>query len=103
QPNRIGMRGAGNVNLEWLSEQNSDYYKSGYPKRVAYVCHNGEYLASGTDDSKNGDWKDLPNNHYNYKVIPGAYRALPESQPLADVDATKRSEAWPVTYKVTIS
>src|SRR5699024_9514745 len=54
-------------------------------------------------DSKNGDWKDLPNNHYNYKVIPGAYRALPESQPLADVDATKRSEAWPVTYKVTIS
>lgn len=97
QPNRIGMRGAGNVNFKWLNQQNPNYYSSDDPNKISAVCKSGQYVATGTVAGQN------LKSVQNYSVIPGAYKALAESEPIADVSATKRSQAWPITYKINIS
>jgi type IV pilus assembly protein PilY1 len=93
QANRIGLRGAGNVNFQWLHAQNPAVYATDNAGQIAQVCKTGKYTAAdGTTQ-----------NIMDYPVIPGSFTALPTSQPLANVSATKLSKATPVTYKITIS
>lgn len=95
QPNRIGMRGAGNVNRAGLNALNPDYYPltGDQHVKVMAACKSGTYVA------KDGTNKTM----LDYNPIPGAYKALPNNQPIADVAAKKIADAWPITYKVTIS
>ena len=116
QPERIGLRGAGNTNWAWLQSQNSAYY-SGSPDagKVQAACKSGQYVSSGTDGTQN--LKPIP---YNYNAIPGGYAVLPGgfdsngnllsgSQPIANEQATTLNPAtgnpapWPITYKLTVS
>ncbi|MEO8837623.1 MAG: PilC/PilY family type IV pilus protein [Herbaspirillum sp.] len=106
QPERIGLRGAGNTTWAWLNSQNSDYYSGNVADagKTRTACETGQYVSSGKKDSKN--LKDIP---FNYAVIPGGYRVLPNSQPIASNAAQTRlktdntQNAWPITYKLTLS
>lgn len=112
QPERIGLRGAGNTNWAWLQSMNSSYYSgSSNSGQVQAACKSGTYVASGAGTKKNPYvYKAIT---YNYNAIPGGYAILPNSQPIANnsksatrnpVSTTKASDvAWPITYKLTIS
>jgi len=116
QPERIGLRGAGNTNWAWLQSQNSSYYSgSSNAGKVQTACKTGRYVSSGTNGSKH-----LMAIPYNYNAIPGGYAVLPNSEPIANnsKSATRNPAAgttacvgnspactiaWPITYKLTIS
>jgi type IV pilus assembly protein PilY1 len=117
QPERIGMRGAGNLTWAWLQAQNKDYYSGTTTNSglVQAVCKSGQYVSSGK--SAGQQLKTIP---YNYDPIPGAVSVLPASQPIANnsTAATRNppagtaacvgnnpvcKTAWPITYKLTIS
>ncbi|MGH3558657.1 MAG: pilus assembly protein, partial [Mycobacterium sp.] len=120
QPERIGLRGAGNTNWAWLQSQNEDYYKgSSDITKVKAACSSGKYVSKGTNASQ--QLKDIT---YNYNAIPGGYAILPgdksqgnvpsaTNQPIANnsggatrnpTSSTNASDiAWPITYKLTIS
>jgi type IV pilus assembly protein PilY1 len=116
QPERIGLRGAGNTNWTWLQAQNSSYYSgSSNETKVQAACKSGQYVSSGTSSSKN-----LKTITYNYNPIANGYAVLPNSEPIANnsKSATRNPAAgttacvgnspactiaWPITYKLTIS
>lgn len=110
QPERIGLRGAGNTNWAWLHSQNSSYYSGNIANasKVQTACRTGKYVSSGTNGSKN-----LQSIPYNYNAIPGGYAVLPDSEPIANNSksatrnptsaTTPANTAWPITYKLTIS
>lgn len=130
QPQRIGLRGAGNTTWKWLSQQNSSYYSgsatyttgSGSKKvthnKVWDACMSGQYVSSGNQAGEN--LKDIT---YNYNAIAGGWAVLPYTtnkgtttsstlianegsstragNPSAPADYTKNT--WPITYKLTLS
>lgn len=108
QPERIGLRGAGNTNWAWLQGQNSSYYSgAGDTGKVQAACQKGRYYA------RVGGKNVLTNIPFNYNAIPGGYSLLPNGQPIANnsKSATRnptaataaKNIAWPITYKLTIS
>lgn len=122
QPERIGLRGAGNTNWAWLHSQNSSYYGSSPDQsKLTAACKSGQYYARvsyykyGQLRYKN-ELTDIP---YNYNAIPGGYAVLPDgtttdakgnvipAQPIANEAVSNRNTgttpAWPITYKLTIS
>lgn len=124
QPERIGLRGAGNTNWAWLQSQNSSYYTgSSNANQVQTACKSGTYYARVATTGKNGKitYSDVQTKiPYNYDAIPGGYAILPDSQPIANnsKSATRNppagtaacvgnspacTVAWPITYKLTIS
>lgn len=108
QPERIGLRGAGNTNWAWLNSQNPNYY-TGTPSAsmVQKACKSGTYMArvNGSDVST-----PIP---YNYNPLPGGSAILPNNQPIANnsksatrnpTSSTATSDiAWPITYQLKIS
>jgi type IV pilus assembly protein PilY1 len=112
QPERIGLRGAGNTTWAWLNQQNSDYYigTTANAAKTQAACSSGQYVSSGTNASKN-----LKNIPYNYKVIDGGYSVLPNGTLIANESAKTRAgtaatgttaakpAATPITYRLTIS
>ncbi|MDE2271969.1 MAG: hypothetical protein KGJ94_08295 [Xanthomonadaceae bacterium] len=118
QPERIGLRGAGNTNWAWLQSQNSSYYSgSSSASKVQAACRSGQYYARVPVYNKNGSVKgytnQLANIPYNYDAIPGGYAILPNSEPISNnskaatrnpTSTTSNANiAWPITYKLTIS
>lgn len=124
QPQRIGLRGAGNTNWAWLQSQNSSYYSgTSNASQVQAACKSGTYYAQVATTGKNG--KVTYSNvstpiPYNYNAIPGGYAILPDgttkdadgnvipAQPIANeaaqtLNPTTGSTPWPITYKLTIS
>ncbi|WP_267222900.1 PilC/PilY family type IV pilus protein [Dyella silvae] len=120
QPERIGLRGAGNTTWAWLQSQNPSYYSDSTvnQSKVQAACKSGQYVAS-VDSSGNKTMATIP---YNYAVVPGGYAVLPGgfksgststyvagTQLIADNAVTTRlksdgsQNAWPITYKLTIS
>jgi len=99
QPMRIGLRGAGNVTWAALQALNPSYYSGSTPdaSKVKTACMSGTYVGSSDDGDTN-----IP-LVYDYNVIPGGYRVLPNAQPIADENHTTRSQAWPITYKLSLS
>ena len=131
QPERIGLRGAGNTNWAWLGSQNSSFYSGSATytvttgsgrnqttttyNKVQVACSTGQYVSSGSQPGKN--LKSIP---YNYNAISGGYAVLPNNEPIANNsqsatrnpasgtaacvgNATACTIAWPITYKLTIS
>ena len=102
QPQRIGLRGAGNTTWAWLKSQNPDYYSGTVVQsKVTDACKNGKYVSTGTDASKN--LKDIT---YNYNAVPGGYRVLPGTAGtlIANESAgVTRGTATPITYRLQIS
>jgi len=77
QPNRIGLRGAGNTTWAWLQAKNSAYYSGAVNMaKVQAACKTGTYAtnASGTTTAS------IP---YNYKAIANGYKVLPNTQKIA--------------------
>ncbi len=101
QPERIGLRGAGNTTWAWLQSQNPTYYSGSTPSasKVQAACRSGQYV-SGTNDDGNNTYSSIP---YNYKAIPGGYRVLPDNTKIANETAKTRTAAQPITYKLTLS
>ena len=101
QPERIGLRGAGNTTWAWLQSQNPSYYSGSAPdaNKVRAACQSGQYVSSINGD---GDttYSNIP---YNYMAIPGGYRVLPDSTKIANETAQTRAAAQPITYKLTLS
>lgn len=106
QPERIGLRGAGNLTWKWLKGENPDYYSgdasaSANQTKINTACRKGKYVASGTDGDSN-----LKPIEYNYNVIDvieGGYRVLPDNNLIANEEAKKRTDATPIQYKLQIS
>ena len=100
QPERIGLRGAGNTTWAWLRAQNPSYYSGSAPNagKVQAACRSGRYVSrtSGEDTT----YSNIP---YNYKAIPGGYRVLPDNTKIANETAQTRTAAQPITYKLTLS
>ena len=111
QPQRIGLRGAGNTTWAWLKAQNSTYYSgtAANKTKVTDACSLGQYVSSGNTAGKN--LKSIP---YNYNAIAGGYQVLPTGMLIANQGTTTRAgnpsapadytkNAWPITYKLTLS
>lgn len=95
QPNRIGMRGAGNVNYAWLNSQDpTDYPSTASSSTKASLVHTA---------CKKGQLKNGTTIAYNYNVIPGAYAVLPNSTLIANESTTTRDKAIPIAYKLLLS
>src|SRR5699024_1583176 len=105
QPNRIGMRGAGNITWDWLHSVNADYYTNGLSpcekfKRLKDVCKNKRYVSNINPSTRKKTYTMI---EHVYNAIEGSHRALPEDQPIADISAKKLADATPITYHLTIS
>ncbi|HEX7325120.1 MAG TPA: PilC/PilY family type IV pilus protein [Rhodanobacteraceae bacterium] len=118
QPQRIGLRGAGNTNWAWLQANGDPTYYSGVSaiNAVQAACRMGVYVSSHntTTSTHHGKtstittWNYSP-IQYNYNPIPGGYSILPDSEPIANEQAHSlnptagQSAPWPITYRLTIS
>ena len=114
QPERIGLRGAGNTNWAWLQSVNPSYYNSNNispQSAVQTACSTGQYV---TDPY---GYASSPIT-YNYNPLPGGSAILPDKQDIANdgaqandpnvtrnpTSATPSSDiAWPITYQLKIS
>ena len=107
RPNRIGLRGGGNVAWNWLSTTYPQWYPPGSPQWFIYdavwaTCYTG-YIwntnswTPATDSSGNA----IP--AYDYAPIPGAYVELPYTQKIANEGAMSRLTATPIFYQLTIA
>ena len=120
QPERIGLRGAGNTNWAWLQSQNSSYYSgSTNTSKMQAACKSGQYYALvGKTTTKNGKTTTtysnvLTNIPYNYSPLLGGSAILPNNEPIANNSksatrnptstTTSSNIAWPITYQLKIS
>ncbi len=102
-PGRIGLRGAGNVAWSWLNANYPGWYPSSLTSvqrqaAVQATCKSG-YLynyASGTGVKTTTPVMD-------YLALPGAYKVLPSSTPIANESAVKRSDGVPITYNLQVT
>ncbi|MEO9078997.1 MAG: PilC/PilY family type IV pilus protein [Rhodanobacter sp.] len=119
QPQRIGLRGAGNTTWAALQALNPSYYNDAAPNKskVTAACSSGNYVTTATDASGNVTNGSAPLN-YNYNAIADGVTVLPyttsggtlianegtslrSGNPSTPTDYTKN--AWPITYKLTLS
>lgn len=113
QPERIGLRGAGNLTWAALKKLNSTYYSgTASQSKVQAACKSGTYVT----DSQGNKTAALP-AYMNYAVLPGGYKVLPDgtktdsnnkiiaAQPIASNGASNHNDtkAWPITYKLVLS
>lgn len=112
QPERIGLRAAGNTNWAWLKSKNSNYYSGAFDtSKVKAACKSGQYVSGGSG-TRNSPYT-YADITYNYNAIPGGYAVLPDNQPIANNSrsATRNPTAstpsgniaWPITYRLKIS
>ncbi|MBS0578663.1 MAG: pilus assembly protein PilY [Proteobacteria bacterium] len=108
-PNRIGMRGAGNVAWPWLY---SNYYLSAYP---ATIFTTAQQNAAVQATCKTGIVADPVNpsnallvggakvSVLDYAPIPNAYVELPSSTKIANESAISRKDGVPIFYSLRIT
>lgn len=108
KPNRIGLRGAGNISWSWLNANYPDYYPSSWAGTasqygaVQATCAHGlvwDYAHNGKAVKTNGDTIPL----YDYAPIPNAYVELPSSTKIANEAAATRAAAVPIFYQLKIT
>ena len=105
QPNRIGMRGAGNVNWTWLNANYPSYYPtslstSNRNSAVQNTCKTGTLWNYGS-----GGGVDTGTTVADYAAIPNAYKVL-SGVTIANEYSTGgllRSNATPILYKLKIT
>jgi type IV pilus assembly protein PilY1 len=121
KPNRIGLRGAGNIAWTWLNANYPTYYPaslsgSAQNAAVAATCAAGAVVdatntsypvvvtTTTTGTGKNKVTTTTPTYPLaDYAPIPGAYVELPSSTQIANESATTRGQATPIFYQLKIS
>ncbi len=109
-PNRIGLRGAGNVAWSWLHAQYPSYYPSTADQYAAVqnTCKTGtlwNYGTSGTLGNTNTTAYNGGATLYDYAAIPNAYKVL-SGVTIANEYSTgglTRGSATPILYKLKIT
>src|SRR6267154_5607066 len=107
RPNRIGLRGAGNIAWSWLNANYPTYYPSGQSAAwmqgaVRATCAAGvvwDSAHNGKAVKVTGDTIPL----YDYAPIPNAYVELPSTMQIANEAAMARPQATPIFYQLRIS
>jgi type IV pilus assembly protein PilY1 len=107
KPNRIGLRGAGNIAWSWLHANYPTYYPSGQSTAwmqgaVRATCAAGvvwDYAHAGKAVKVTGDTIPL----YDYAPIPNAYVELPASTQIANESALTRAAATVIFYQLKIT
>jgi type IV pilus assembly protein PilY1 len=106
KPNRIGLRGAGNVAWSWLNANYKTYYPDAWTgtanqyAAVQATCQNGvvwDYARGRAARSPSGP------TLYDYAPIPNAYVELPGSTQIANEAATTRGAATTILYRLKIT
>jgi type IV pilus assembly protein PilY1 len=111
-PNRIGLRGAGNIAWNWLNANYPNVYPSTFTAAaqrtaVQETCQKGVLW-----DEVSNKAVDANDNHvnsanqvplYDYPPIPAAYSELPASNKIANESALSRQTATPIFYQLKIS
>ena len=121
KPNRIGIRGAGNIAWNWLNTNYPTYYPStlsgaAQNSAVAATCSAGAVVdatnsnypvvVTTTTTGKGNNKVTTSTPTYplaDYAPIPGAYVELPSSTQIANESATTRGQATPIFYQLKIS
>ncbi|HWX68987.1 MAG TPA: PilC/PilY family type IV pilus protein [Steroidobacteraceae bacterium] len=107
RPNRIGLRGAGNVAWNWLNTNYPAYYPSSFTAAqqhaaVRATCRSG-FIWNSASWSPALDVNNNPLAVYDYTPIPGAYVELPYTQKIANESAMNRGAATPIFYQLTVT
>lgn len=106
QPNRIGLRGAGNVNWAWLNANYPTAFPNGTSSAdqqtlVQNVCKTGSFTYQTTTATTTTNHTVNP---LDYAAIPGGYWVLPASTLIANEGASVvRTSATPITYKLILT
>jgi len=105
-PNRIGIRGYGNVAYSWLNANYPAYYPNGWNytqqrNAVDKTCEYGVVWNSATNSPALSGGSQIPVPDYD--PIPGAYVEIPWTTLIANETAASRSAAWPIMYKLTLT
>jgi type IV pilus assembly protein PilY1 len=106
RPNRIGLRGAGNIAWPWLNANYPQFYPNSFSASqqqlaVQATCSSGlvwDY-ADGTAAKIKGDSVSL----FDYAPIAGAFVELPAGTQIANESAMNRGAATPIFYSLRIS
>lgn len=106
QPDRIGLRGAGNINWDGLHALNSTDYPSSIAGTgaaatgVEDTCQTGYLYKYSTTK---GTWSKTTTPVMDYPAIPNAYKVLSGTLQIANESAKKRTDAEPITYDLKIT
>jgi type IV pilus assembly protein PilY1 len=131
QPQRIGLRAAGNTTWAALQALNAAYYTGSVDEtKTQAACSSGTYVSSTTTTTNKKTGKTTTTNNFtalpfNYNAIAGGYQVLPDgstgtstnpipAEPIANEGTSTRAgnpsapadftqNAWPITYKLTLS
>ena len=106
KPDRIGLRGAGNIAWSWLNTNYPTYYPSSFTAAqqataVQETCENGEVWNETTNKAVQVSGATVP--LLDYAPIPGAYVELPASFQIANESAMSRPAANTIFYQLEIS
>ena len=108
-PNRIGLRGAGNIAWPWLNKNYSNYYPSTLTSAsdqaaaVQNTCKSG-YLWDYSSYAKGvGQPSQTSTTVLDYPAIPGANTVLASGFKIANETAVKRGDGTPITYNLQIT
>lgn len=120
QPNRIGLRGAGNVSWAYLNKN----FNSKYPDSLATTLSGQMVTYQGNKVNAPYSWiatQDACNTGFlsdyskpatpvksstpimDYPAIPGAYKVLDSGIKIANESANTRGDGTPITYKLKIT
>src|SRR5439155_18021210 len=108
RPNRIGLRGAGNVAWSWLNANYKAYYPDAWTGTANQYAAVRATCAAGVvwDSAHNGKAVKVTGDTiplYDYAAIPNAYVVLPASTQIANEAATTRGAATPIFYQLKIT
>jgi type IV pilus assembly protein PilY1 len=111
KPNRIGLRGAGNISWGWLNAKYGSYYPLSklntnalQQDAVKKTCSTG-FLWDYSSSTSNPTRVNSP-TILDYAPIPNAYKELPSSVLIANEYASggyKRGDATPIVYNLKIT
>ncbi len=107
KPNRIGLRGAGNIAWGWLNANYPTTYPSSFSTAqqhaaVRETCMHGEVWNEASNSPvTSGSGQTIPLR--DYAPIPNAYVELPASTQIANESATTRGAATPILYQLNIT
>jgi type IV pilus assembly protein PilY1 len=111
-PNRIGLRGAGNIAWNWLNANYPNVYKSTFTAAVQQTAVQETCQKGVLWDEASNHAVDASDNHvnssnqvplYDYPPIPAAYSELPATNKIANESALSRQTATPIFYQLKIS
>ena len=119
KPNRIGLRGAGNIAWNWLNANYPQFYPSSLTMAqqnaaVMATCAagavvdatNGNAMVTGSSGGPGpgpGSGQGAQYPLLDYAPIPGAYVELPSSTQIANEAAATRGAATPINYQLRIT